>query len=192
MKNITFIHIGKTGGSYLIDLLGIEMSDRAKYRHICNKPELDKKRKYITWIRNPISRFVSAFNYSYSAVKQDVSSINVFNLKTCLIPEVMKKRYVTKSPYLFSKEYDESLLFFETPNKLAEALSSTNAILKQRALKLMKSEIQHINKGIGWYLHNGDFIKKLKENILFVGKIETMNEDAEKLFKLLNKNDSEL
>ena len=187
MNNITFIHIGKTGGSYLIDLLGVDTSDRAKYRHICNKPELDHKRKYITWIRNPIERFVSAFNYSYSGLKQDVSSITVFNLKTCLIPDVMKKRYINKTKYLFSKSYDESMFFFETPNKLAEALSSTEPALKKRALDLMNSDIQHIHKGIGWYLYNGEFIKKLKNNILFVGKMETMDEDAEKLFKLLNK-----
>ncbi len=188
MNNITFIHIGKTGGSYLIDLLGIDTSDKAKYRHICNKPELDHKRKYITWIRNPIERFVSAFNYSYSALKQDVSSITVFNLKTCLIPDVMKKRYINKTKYLFSKSYDESMFFFETPNKLAEALSSTDPALKKRALDLMNSDIQHIHKGLGWYLYNGGFIKKLKQNILFVGKMETMDEDAERLFKLLNKN----
>jgi hypothetical protein len=187
MKNITFIHIGKTGGSYLIDLLGIDCSDGVKYRHIKNKPERDPSRKYITWIRNPISRFVSAFNYSYSALKQDVSSISVFNLKTCLIPDVMKKRYVTKTPYLFSKEYDADLLFFETPNRLAESLSSNDNIIKKRAFNLMNNDIQHIHKGLGWYLYNGGFVKKLKNSILFVGKMETMDEDAEKLFKLLNK-----
>jgi len=187
MKDITFIHSGKTGGSYLIDLLGINMRDKKTYRHICNKPDFDENRKYIIWIRNPIERFVSAFNYAYSALIQDVSSLTEFTLETCLIPEYMKLRHITKSKYLFSKEYDEAILFFETPNKLAEALSSTDSVLKQKALNLMNCQVEHINRGIGWYLHNGDFIKKLKENILFVGKMETMDEDADKLFKLLNK-----
>ena len=95
--------------------------------------------------------------------------------------------YTNKTKYLFSKSYDESMFFFETPNKLAEALSSSDPDLKKRALDLMNSDIQHIHKGLGWYLYNGEFIKKLKQNILFVGKMETMDEDGEKLFKLLNK-----
>ena len=187
MNDITFIHIGKTGGSYLIDLLGINTNDKIKYRHICNKPERDPKRKYIIWIRNPIGRFVSAFNYVHAALKHDASSINEFNLKTCIMPDIMQKRFIKKTNYLFSKEYDENILFFETPNKLAEALSSSDASLKKRALNVMNSEIQHIHKGLGWYLYNGGFVKNLKDNIIFVGKMETMDEDADTLFTILKK-----
>jgi hypothetical protein len=187
MNDITFIHIGKTGGSYLIDLLGIDTNDKIKYRHICNKPERDPKRKYIIWIRNPISRFVSAFNYVHAALKHDASSINEYNLKTCIMPDIMQKRFIKKTNYLFSKEYDENIMFFETPNKLAEALSSSDGSLKKRALNVMNSEIQHIHKGLGWYLYNGGFVKNLKDNILFVGKMETMDEDANTLFTILKK-----
>jgi hypothetical protein len=54
-------------------------------------------------------------------------------------------------------------------------------------LNVMNSEIQHIHKGLGWYLYNGGFVKNLKDNILFVGKMETMDEDANTLFTILKK-----
>ncbi len=45
----------------------------------------------------------------------------------------------------------------------------------------MQSPIEHLGKGIGWYLDNGDFVKKHNENIVFVGKQETIHEDVTRL-----------
>ena len=43
-------------------------------------------------------------------------------------------------------------------------------------------------KGIGWYLHNGELIKKFSENIKFVGCVETLNKDLETASNLFNLN----
>ena len=50
----------------------------------------------------------------------------------------------------------------------------------------MNSQIEHIYKGIGWYLYNGDFIDKKYNNIKFVGTLENMEDDLKRLGKFLN------
>ena len=50
----------------------------------------------------------------------------------------------------------------------------------------MTLENEHIFKGIGWYLNNGNFIKNRCSRILFVGKLETMKEDIISLGNTLN------
>jgi hypothetical protein len=50
----------------------------------------------------------------------------------------------------------------------------------------MSYPLELISKGIGWYLTNGEFIKNHPKNILFVGKIEIINTDMERLSIILN------
>lgn len=50
----------------------------------------------------------------------------------------------------------------------------------------MNSQTEHIFKGIGWYMYNGDFIEKNAKNIIFVGSVENMNNDLKKLQNILN------
>ena len=50
----------------------------------------------------------------------------------------------------------------------------------------MNSPIEHIFKGIGWYLYNGDFIEKNHNKIIFVGACENMEDNLKKLSNLLN------
>ena len=49
----------------------------------------------------------------------------------------------------------------------------------------MYSNIEHIFKGIGWYLYNGEFIEKNYKNILFVGSQENMINDVQKLDNII-------
>ena len=53
-------------------------------------------------------------------------------------------------------------------------------------LELMNSKIEHIFKGIGWYLYNGDFIEKNHNKIIFVGTCENIENDLKRLSNLLN------
>ena len=56
----------------------------------------------------------------------------------------------------------------------------------------MNSPEEHIFKGIGWYLYNGDFIEKNHNKIIFVGTCENMADDITRLSNLLNiQNNSE-
>jgi hypothetical protein len=50
----------------------------------------------------------------------------------------------------------------------------------------MTAKQQHIFKGIGWYLNNGNFIKGNNHRILFVGRQESMKEDIINLSKKIN------
>jgi hypothetical protein len=175
--NISFIHIGKCGGTYIQSLIN------TKEYHLKNI--YDKNEYFIIWIRNPLKRFVSAFNHSYSIINTDTYnlSINNLTLDNCLAPARIK--FKMTHDYTFSKRYDYLINFFKNPNNLAESLSSDNIDVKNMAHELMNSELEHIYKGIGWYLHNGKFIEDNHNKILFVGCQEKMKNDVNKLSKII-------
>ena len=179
---ITFIHIGKTGGSTIQTLLNL------KQYHLTNNYNLNNK--FIIWIRNPIARFVSAFNMSYVNVnfKNYIKSTSELEYKSVILGRRIKNFLSKEQNYIFSKRYDELINYFQKANNLAEALSSNNKNIRQKAEELMNyPNIGHIYRGIGWYLHNGKFVRKYNNKIIFVGKQETMDEDLERLGTLLNK-----
>ena len=175
---ISLIHIGKTGGTAINALLYPKIKNYKEY-HLDN--DYRPNEKYIIWIRNPIHRFVSAFNHSYYGVHTDVESIKEFNLEHCLMP--MRMKGSVGKPYVFSQEYDDLMKQFTSANHLAESLTSTDKKLKNTAIQLMNCKDEHLFKGIHWYLNN--FLKK-NPDILFVGKTETMKEDIIKLSNILN------
>ena len=88
--------------------------------------------------------------------------------------------------YTFSPRYDYLINYFQTPNNLAESLTSKDIDIKELALELMNSKEEHIFKGIGWYLYNGKFIEENYNKIVLVGSIENMENDMLKLSNLLN------
>ena len=182
---ISFVHIGKCGGSTIHTML---KSKFAKYKEYHLIKDYTLREKYIVWIRNPLARFVSAFNHSYVAInytfkKEDIHKIT---LQNCIVPCRIKDKLKSNHPFLYSIEYDSLINFFKTPNALAEGLSSENETIKKKALRLMNSPIEHINKGIGWYLNKGNFVKNRNSRILFVGKLETMTEDIKLLESILH------
>jgi hypothetical protein len=58
-------------------------------------------------------------------------------------------------------------------------------MLRERAISLMNRIEEHLKKGIGWYLDNGEFVKRCNGRILFVGRTENMEEDILGLSKKL-------
>jgi hypothetical protein len=185
---ISFIHIGKTGGTTINKLLDGKVK---RYRQYHLEKNYNAKEQYIIWLRNPITRFVSAFNHSYYGVHTDPKSISKFNMQQCLFPQRMIS--TQNSLYRFSKKYDTLIKQFNNANELAESLSSPDLERRKKARELMNSQEEHLFKGIGWYLNNGNFIAKNNDRVIFVGKLETMKDDIEALGKQLNvKVDSEL
>merc|ERR1712113_1239058 len=57
-KIFEFIHIGKTGGGTVVRKLQL-LEDQW---HLV-KLVFDPRKKYIIWVRNPVARFVSSYNY---------------------------------------------------------------------------------------------------------------------------------
>ena len=178
---ISLVHIGKTGGTTIKQLLKPKLKSFKEYHHVKNYSDNEK---YIIWIRNPISRFVSAFNHAYYGLTANLSGSKGLNFENCLIPDRMIK--ARKTPYIFSKKYDALMLRFNSPNDLAESLSSTDTEKRNTAIELMKCTEEHLFKGIGWYLNKGKFVKNRHSKILFVGRQENMKEDIISLGKLLN------
>jgi hypothetical protein len=63
------IHIGKCGGSTVMNVLKKNKIE-SKEIHIV-EPQFNNKHKYLIVIRNPIDRFISAFNWRYKLVVID-------------------------------------------------------------------------------------------------------------------------
>ncbi len=157
--------------------------------------EADPRDSYLMFIRNPLARFVSAFNHSKSLIDFDTSEYSfdmLINDKgTPYYGLKNKTANKLESGHPFDEgetgvEYECLMNNFESANALAESLSSNNDELKSKALSLMSNEqVEHISKGIGWYLHNGEFIEKNLRNISFVGTLENIGQDLNLLSELL-------
>ncbi|WCO02980.1 hypothetical protein [Psychroserpens ponticola] len=151
-----FIHIGKCGGSSVIEEL---KRKEIKFieKHVAEVKFRSKKKYYII-IRNPISRFVSAFNWRYKLVVED---------------GVQKDRFEGEKAFLET---------YENVNTLAESIYNENDEL---VLDFKKEEfyIHHIKEDIDFYL--GDVLKKCKkEHIIAVLATETLSEDIKRHFDI--------
>ena len=186
-KDFYYIHIGKCGGSSIRNILKNPLEPKFNFFHL-KRPDLDYQddsNRYLFFVRNPIKRFVSAFNHSKNIIDFDISKIKnpiELNLTNCLAPFHIKNKIKNKG-IAFSEEYDGLIKFFKDANNLGESLSSENQEIKAKALRLMKNNFEHLYKGIGWYLHNGDFVEKYYSQIVFVGRLEFFEEDINKLSK---------
>lgn len=180
--NVKLIHIGKCGGTTLLHYFNFVDNQY----HL--KRDYLKNESFVIWIRNPLSRFVSAFNFSLSLIELDTSLIdkNKLTIDNCLAPGRIYRKMTYDTDITFDERYDYLIRYFKTPNYLAESLSSDNEEIKQLAFELMNYDCEHINKGIGWYLYNGIFIDNHKDKILFVGSIENMETDIYKLADIMS------
>ena len=113
-----FIHIGKCGGSELMRHIHpmlvneVHWEENPKIWH--NYPNV----KWILWLRNPFARFVSAFWYSWNGIHIPCTE------KSCPHRPIQTFERKNKPTHTDTQKYGFTI--FNTPNELAEALSSDN------------------------------------------------------------------
>lgn len=160
---IHFLHIGKTGGTAIKHVLkqSSVTNDYAIFIHNHETKFMDIQagEKIIFFLRDPISRFVSAF---YSRKRQ--GQPRIFN------------------PW--KAEEKIAFEYFETPNELAIALSSHDLEVKSRAEKAMRS-IGHVKSSYWDWFQNEEYIKKRISDIFFIGFQESLTKDFTVLKKKL-------
>ena len=181
------IHVGKSGGT--------TVSSVTKLEHLHRKPPTGR-RKLILWLRNPISRFVSAFYFSKGMVEKgkkvgemSESAIKNLSLDNCPYPEKMKQKWRSKSRYMISETADKLFDMFPNVNALLEALSSTNVAHRKSAERLMaythSGEGFNFFKSLGWYLDNGKWVPGNSHRVIFVGTLENIDEDLRSIQRIL-------
>ena len=185
-----FIHINKTGGTFISRK--INKKNFQGWYHQKRPPELPLlNSKFAFFVRNPISRYVSGFNHLKYVLDFKIGDLDIeqLNIKNCPSPARIRRNIIKKRRFVYNKEFDYLLNSFKNANQLAESLSSKNTSIRKRAINLMSYPKEHLYKGIGWYFNNGDWLKRNKESIAFVGTQENLLADLNRLLKLLNSDD---
>ena len=186
------IHVGKSGGTSVASMTNLEHKHR--------KPP-EGHRKIILWLRNPISRFVSAFNFAKAMVEEgkkigemSESDIKGLTLDNCPFPEKLKSQWKKKDKYVYSKTIDTLIDKFPNVSSLLEALTSDSLLNRRSAEQIMSytntGETFDFFKSLGWYLDNGDWVPSNRHRVIFVGTLENMDEDIRKTQRILNKAES--
>lgn len=161
--NIKFLHIGKTGGSFIKYIINkVDTNGKLELRYHHNSILDGNTGPCIFFVRDPVKRFISGF-----------------------ISRLRKGQ-----PRIYSEwSRDEQIAFtnFKTPDELATSLSSSDKYIYNKAIHAMNS-ISHVKMGLSHYLIDIDNIKKHKDKIIYVGKTETMNNDLENVIKMLGYN----
>ena len=163
IENIKFVHIGKCSETSVLYYLNANGIDIEEY-HRKQPPNLSQF-CYFIWIRNPIKRFISAFNHSKTIIDFDIQRLKqneILTLNNCLVPSKIERKINTG--HAFNPAYDKLVSNFYSANELAESLTSKNLSLKSLALDL---------------IHN-------KEKIIQIGTTENFSNDLEELCNKLS------
>ena len=175
-QKVSFLHIGKTGGTAIKDawaplregkkkpiLINSEagISYEIKFcGHGVTTNSLDANELFMFCIRHPIKRFISGFNSRLTEGRP---------------------RY--NCPWMESEKIAFSK--FKTPNELAEGLSSEDKIDRIFAQKAMKG-IRHIKNPISSWTGNIKELMKINHRIFFIFNQETLNTDHDLFLRKLS------
>jgi Sulfotransferase family len=169
-SQVSVLHIGKTAGTALFTALK-EHNEKSEKKlmlhgHSYSLKMLWKKapkRNVVFGVREPISRYISAFN---SRLREGLP------------------RHHTP----WSNAERVAFSMFKTPNELAEALSAGDATRKAAA-ELSMWAIKHVNKPLAAYLGGVEYLKKHNDKIKFVYLTETFDKDFEVMRDILKLGD---
>lgn len=165
-----FLHIGKTGGTAIREVITQHndsqpdkliryFGHRMSLRKIANE---DLTPRLIFIVREPVSRFISAFN--------------------------SRLRKGKRGDKIWRPEEEKAFERFKTPNSLAEALSSSDVGEREAAEEAMNS-IGHLKKSLNRFIGPVSLLEKEKGRIFFIGDQKHLTEDFETLKRLIGMND---
>ncbi len=158
---VHFIHIGKTAGSTLVELLRRHGLDRrvAIHGHEFTLRDVPVGEQCFFFIRDPVSRFVSAFN---------------------------SRRREGRPTYVYPHSPGEAEAFarFGTPNDLAEALAAPDSAVRAEADRAFAA-IHHLRRGYEHYLVSPAYLAERARDILFIGRQETFGASWDAVRELL-------
>jgi hypothetical protein len=160
---LNVLHIGKTGGTALKHVLR-ENEAASRYQllfrgHDVTLRDVPHGEQFMFLIRDPLSRFVSAFN---GRLRED------------------RPRY----HYPWRDEEKIAFALFEKPDELAVALSSDDAERRAQAEAAMHG-IGHVNTPYAfWFRDDASFRKRL-DDLFFIGLQDSLDDDFEELRRRL-------
>lgn len=174
-EKICFLHIGKTGGTYIKSILKKQAGQDNRLfvgEHIdtlsSTKSTYGADRKLAFTFRNPKLRFVSGFN---SRLRQGRPTYNV--------------NWSEGEAIAFS--------YFATPNHLAEALYAKDERQKSAA-RYAISQVLHLKTGYTHYLTSPDLMDQemAAGNILLCCETSKIDNNIGKIFRALGLEDVEI
>lgn len=171
MPKVHLLHIGKTGGSTIKSTLN---KKNIKLQNQCYTVDTSAHTKtlgivpgcYAFFIRDPVRRYVSGF---ISRLRED------------------------KPLYYAKHSPAEQIAFknFKSPNQLAEALTSSDAKMRQQAVFAMKN-ISHTRMDLKYYMGGKENLIKNLDRIMFVGRMEYLDKDFQTFLDILGMSKVEL
>lgn len=154
---IHFLHIGKTGGTAIVEALRPIADDFGIVLHDHDKrlSEIPRHQRVFFFVRHPIPRFVSGFNSRL-------------------------RRGAPRYCYRWSEAEAIAFAQFTKPNDLAEALSAPDEQTLAHARQAMRG-IQHVNSFYrNWFSGERELEKRI-DSIVVLGLQEKLAQDFEYL-----------
>lgn len=162
------VHVGKCGGGSIASELRAA-GFRFEHFHM-QRPVAHPETRYLILARDPVARFVSAFNW-----RKHLYSTGVLPRANSTGP-LSELRHRAEREFLFQ---------FETANTLAEQLGA-DGTTKVSSASLLLALINHVPQGFDWYL--GHLLEQIEPGqIAGVICTESLSGDFEHLFGFLPK-----